>query len=62
MERSRHRTLLDPWVRTFRVHLEEMMDTEEAEALARTMVDSVTVDSKSIMKRKIKSEQRNEVQ
>ena len=45
--------LPDLWVRTSRVLLEEMisieemMDTEEAEALARTMADSVTVDSKS---------------
>lgn len=45
--------LPDLWVRTSRVLLEEtisieeMMDTEEAEALDRTMADSVTVDSKS---------------
>ena len=29
------------------ISTEEMMDMEEAEALARTMEDSVTVDSKS---------------
>ena len=58
--------LPDLWVRTSRVLLEEMIsteemtDTEEAEALAQTMADSVTVDSKSGME--INNEQRNEIQ
>ena len=38
------------------ISTEEMMGTEEAEALARTTVDSVTVDSK-FRKREIETEE-----
>ena len=59
--------LPDLWVRTSRelleetISIEEMMDTEEAEALDRTMADSVTVDSKSGTKemKKIRNQIRN---
>lgn len=49
MERLRHKTSRDPWVHTSR-ELREEMTLEMAEAMDRTMVDSVTVGSKKSRK------------